>query len=176
MLRLRPCKGANSSDPSHEKVRFDIHDGGLAIGSLTYDRRSACGAFNVGDSEFTIEPAAASREALAAASKAIAAAARPVALLRNDAGAVLARAERERDVYIVGRDGESFILQAGRSRLYYHLRREGDVVNLGGVGKPNFWTSSLEVNLRAGFAASFQVFLASLVIDQIVLPHAGAAP
>jgi hypothetical protein len=167
MLKLRQSKRSDSRDLADEALRFDIHDGGLAIGRLVYDRRRPCGSFNVGESEFTIEHTVAAPGEHAADEAATQATSSPRFSLRNADGALLAGAERERDVFIVGWEGEIFILQACRSRLYLYLQREGDVVSLGRVGKPGFWTSSLEVNLQKGFATSFQVFLASLLLDRI---------
>jgi len=170
VLRLRPCRGSGPADLSNGKLRFDIHDNDLAIGKLVYDRQQSRGAFNIGEDGFVVERAGRGPELPARDPPATQEAFSSIFSLTNAAGALLARAERELEVYVVGREGESYILQPSRSRLYLHLQREGDVVNLGGVGQRKFWTSSLEMNLPDGFGAAFQVFLASLLLDRITQP------
>ena len=165
MLRLRPARRSAPGCRGAGERRFDIHDGSRAIGQLTYDRRYSRGAFNIGEDGFVLECAADGPQGPAQPPPAMRKPSSPVFSLKTAPGALLARAERDRGVYVVGMAGESYLLQAGRSRLYFHLQREGDVVMLGGVGQRRFWTSCLEIDLPGGFSAAFQVFLASLLLD-----------
>jgi len=165
MLKLRPSKRAAPRASRGQDLRFDIRDDAVEVGQFVYNRGQARGEFNLRGDRFTVDSRADCESSLSANAAQVRKSTAPVYTLKAAGEGLLARAERDRDVFVIAHGGESYILQASRSRRYFHLQREGDVVPLGGVGRRGFWAKSLEMNLPQAFTASFQVFLASLLLD-----------
>lgn len=150
MLKLTASKQPEPGAGLCCGLRFDIRKDTAGIGRLVYEHRSLRAGFNLGDAKFTVVGGHGAPADFT---------------LRAEDGAMLARAERDRDVYVVDYDGETFIFQAARSHLFFHLRREGAAEVLGRVGRRRLWTARLEADLPSRFATSVQVFLAVLLLD-----------
>jgi hypothetical protein len=165
MLKLTTTRQSEPGAGHNLGIRLDIRNDGVDVGKLAYDQRRVRGEFNLGAVRFAVTGDPEQDPGQKVVSSWAQPNGPPAFTLRADDDTPLARAERDRDIYVLDYAGESFILEAGRSRRFFHLKREGDAEVLGRVGQRKFWTTGLEADLPPGFATCVQVFLVILLLD-----------
>ena len=86
--------------------------------------------------------------------------------LKDASGQVVALAEKTKRGVAVSHGDEGFVFRKPSffSRPY-HLYREGSDQSLGAVGQKKFFTTTLHMDLPAGFDRAFQVFLLALLLN-----------
>ncbi len=170
MLEARPSK----RDQAHRftrDARFDIFEGETAIGALVYDIKAEVATLTVRGEDFdaTRERKRQDERLYQAAVRKLSGGEKPAAnaiLLKDAAGAILAKAETNPAGWLIRRGDEAIELRrrSAFSRIY-DLYRHSQGQALGWVGQRKFFTTRLHVDLPSEFDATFQIFMLALLLD-----------
>jgi len=165
MLIARPAKRENTGTFNRDML-YEIVEGDQPIGNLAFGIDTMRGAITLASKVYTVQRTSEGRdemlhETLIRAMKGGEAPKNPWTL-KDDAGQVLALAERTYESFAVSRGGEGFTFRKkGRP---YHLYRAGSEQSLGAVGQRKFFTRLLHMDLPDEFDRPFQVFLLVLLL------------
>lgn len=170
MLTTRASKRKGTAFSIHD-LRFDILDDGTPAGNLIYDKRDMSAALTLDGKAYTIGRATArpDERLYQTLIRVLAGGAKPPAnpyALKDASGQVVALAEKTKRGVAVSHGDEGFVFRKPSffSRPY-HLYREGSDQSLGAVGQKKFFTTTLHMDLPAGFDRAFQVFLLALLLN-----------
>jgi hypothetical protein len=170
MLTTRASKRQGTPFSIHD-LRYDILDEGEPIGTLVYDRRDMRAALTLDGKAYTVRYSTDQHDEMLYQTliRVLSGGAKPPAnpyALKDADGQVLALAEQTKQGFAVSRGEEGFVLRKPSffSRPY-HLYRAGTDQSLGWVGQKKFFTTTLAMDLPAGFDAPFQVFLLALLLN-----------
>lgn len=179
MLTTRASKRKGTPFSIHD-LRFDILDEGKQIGTLVYDRRDMGAAITLDGKSYTAQYSTDEHDEMLYQTliRVLSGGAKPPAnpyALKDANGGALA--EQTKQGFAVGRGEEGFTLRkASFFSRPYHLYRAGADQSLGWIGQKKFFTTTLTMDLPAGFDAPFQVFLLALLLNQTIKASETSSP
>jgi hypothetical protein len=147
MLTTRATK-REKGGPFVRDMRFDVLDGERQVGAMVFDFIASNGTLTFDGRPYAVARAGEKIE--------------DIWTLKDEAGGILAQAERKGEIFTVSRGGENFLFR--KVWRPYHLYRAGSDQSLGLVGQKKFFTRLLHMELPPEFEPAFQAFLLVLVL------------